>query len=420
MLALIATACGEHAGSGASDTPSRGTPPAPRYADELARVDAQLGRDRALAVEAPDAWPAHERVASTLLERAALTGQFEDYAGAVAALAAAQRLGGPDAPCATTVRVALAVHRIADARAALARCTRLPGAQPIAGAEHAALAADLALQEGRYADALRLARSALRERETPGDLARLALIHEATGAPAEALALLDRAERVDHADTHALRAWLALRRGLLALHRGRWDEALAHYLGAGERLSGWWLVEEHVAEVRALLGQTAQATAIYRDVLAAHPLPELMDAYARVLRASGQPAEAGAWIRRARDAHRRRQELLPEAADGHALAHLLAFEPRARTTLELARLNAARRASGDARLALARALLAADRPREAVAVVEAARAAGLDTAETHAVAHDALLRAGLADGANAEAALASAMNPRWRSQYAPP
>jgi tetratricopeptide (TPR) repeat protein len=416
VLALALCACHEPSGSGASDAPSP-APAAPGYAEELARVDADVERHRAAAGESRDAWPAHERLAQALLERARLSGRFEDHAGAVRAIAAAERLGGPRAGCATRVRVALAVHRLEAARTALAVCRGPP--PQVSAVEQTALQADLALHSGRYRDALQLARRVLEQRESPQDLARLALIHEATGAPAEALALLDRAERVDHANTPALRAWLALRRGLLALHRGRWDEALAHYLVAEKRLSGWWLVEEHVAEIHALLGQMAQAATIYRDVLATHPLPELMDAYAQVLRASGQLAEADAWIRRAREAHRGRQELLPEAADGHALGHLLAFEPRARATLELARRDAARRASGDARLALARALLAADRPREAVTVVEAARAAGLDTAETHAVAHDALLRAGLADAARAEAASASAMNPRWRSQYAP-
>lgn len=420
-LALAAGAChGPEDGSGASDAPSPGGPPAPHYADELARIDAEVARHSAAAGAARASWPAHEQLARTLLEKAALTGAFEDYAGAVAAITTAKGLAGADAVCATAACVALAVHRLAAAGAALKRCERLAVADADRGTELAALAAELAFQQGRYDAALRGARDVLERREMPRDLARLALIHEATGSPAEALALLDRAERADHADTPALRAWLAVRRGLVALHRGRWEEALAHYLAAQKRLAGWWLVDEHIAEVRALLGQAAAAATIYEGLLATQPRPEIMDAYARLLQAAGRPADADPWIRRAREAHRQRGQALPEAADGHALAHVLAFAPHAPATLALARRNAARQPNGEARLALARALLAANRPGEALAVVQAARATSWNTAELQAVTHAVLQRARLADRARAAAAQAGAMNPRWQAQYGTP
>ncbi|MGH6961840.1 MAG: hypothetical protein ACREE7_15265, partial [Dongiaceae bacterium] len=75
--------------------------------------------------------------------------------------------------------------------------------------------------------------------------------------------------------------------------------------------------------------------------------------------------------------------------------------------------------TGPAHVALARALLAAGQPREAVAAVRAARDRGWDTAELHAVTSRALREAGRQDEAAAEAALAQAMNPRWQAQFGP-
>ena len=416
--ALALTACNspDPAGAGASDAPSAApaAPAAPAYATELARVDGALAAARQSVAQDAAFWPGHERVARLLLERAALTGRFDDYAEAAATVDLMAR--GPRlALCPTGIRVHLAVHRLAAARALLDECGRGngPGTPP---AELLSLQADLAMQQGDLAQARRLAQGVLATRETPQDLARLARYYELTGAPAEALALLDRAEKIDHAATPVLRAWLALRRGLVALHRGRWEEALAHDLAAERWLAGWWLVEEHVAEVRALLGQTAAAVTAYERLLAQEPRPELMDALARLHLAHGRPDAAQALIAEARAQYRGRLERLPEAA-GHALAHDLAFAPATPATLALARRAA--QAGGAARLDLARALIAAQRWGDARAEIAALRATSWRTAELHAVAHEAFRRAGDPAAAAREAQAAAAMNPHWREQYLP-
>lgn len=419
LLALSATACGEPAGSGASDAPSA-QPAAARYADEIATLDLELARLRGAAQRNPTFWPAQEQLARHWLDRAWLTGSFEDLAAAAAAAQAVEHLGGKQALCPTGVRVNLAVHRLAAARSLLDSCGQSGVLTPEDRVGLDALQADLAFQGGHYAEALRLSRWVLQQRESPGDLARLALHHAVTGAPAEALALLDRAGKLDHAGTPKLRAWLALQRGLIALHRGRWEEALAHYLAAERELAGWWLVEEHIAEVRALLGERAAAAALYRRVLAGVEEPALMDALAVLLGELGQVDEAKGWIARARAVHQRRLGQLPEAAAGHALAHFLNFAPADPETLALARRDAGLRGLGDTRLALVRALLAAGRTDEAAREMRAVLASGWNTAPAHALAHVAFERAGHPRAARSEAELAASMNPRWREQYAAP
>ena len=54
-------------------------------------------------------------------------------------------------------------------------------------------------------------------------------------------------------------AWLHLQRGLLDLDRGRDAEAAVHYAAADAALDGWWLVEEHLAELDMRSGRWARA-----------------------------------------------------------------------------------------------------------------------------------------------------------------
>jgi hypothetical protein len=415
VLALTVTACDDRADAGVSDSPSAQAGAA-RYADEIAALDHELARAREAARRDAAFWPAYEQLARLWLDRAWLTGSFEDLAAAAAAAQAIEELGGVLASCPTGIRVNLAVHRLGAAQALVDGCEKSAMA-PAGKATLSALRADLALQAGRYGDALRLSRRALDRRESPADLARLALLHEVTGAPSEALALLDRAEKLDHAGTPKLRAWLALRRGLIALHRGRWEEALAHYLAAERHLAGWWRVDEHIAEVRALLGERTVAAALYRRVLASSEEPEIMDALAVLLRELGQPDEAREWIRRAEAAHRGRLAQLPEAAAGHALTHFLEFAAADPETLALARRDVVRRGRGDTRLALVRALLATGDVDGAGEEMRRVLASGWSTAETHALAQKVFDCAGNSRAAQSEAVAAASMNPRWREQY---
>jgi tetratricopeptide (TPR) repeat protein len=239
------------------------------------------------------------------------------------------------------------------------------------------------------------------------------------GHLSEALALMDRAERIDHGDSPHPRAWLALQRGLLALHRGRWDLALAHYQHALRLLPGWWLAREHVAEIHALQGQTELALQEYAAVIGDTGSPEFMDASARLLRERGDAAAAAPWIARARALYEQRLAQLPEATYGHGLDHYLQFGSPTEA-LALARRNQALRPNGEASIKLAAALLNAGQPAEALRWLRQTLDSGWRSAELHATAARTAAANGELAEAREQARLAKALNPKSGRQYGLP
>jgi tetratricopeptide (TPR) repeat protein len=249
----------------------------------------------------------------------------------------------------------------------------------------------------------------------------MALYRGMTGAPGEAAALLEAAEKRYHGGTASTRAWLRLQRALVALDQGRLDEALALLRLAADALPGWWLVDEHVAEIGWLQGDGAGARALLERLIAQHGQPEHMDALAQLLRDGGQPDAALPWIARAQAIHQQRLQAFPEAGIGHAVEHFLQFGPPEQA-LALARRNAELRPYGDAQITLAAALFRAGRAREAARWIRHVQASEWNTPRLHVVAaqvHAALGAQALAD---AHEARALAMNRYAKRLYsiAPP
>lgn len=419
-LACLIAGCSPAPQPGASNAPGAAraefsTP----YADALADATAAVSAADARTHAEPQAWIPREALALAYLDRAQLTGSYDDYATADRTLGEALELGGKPGPCLAAARVHLSLHRLRLAAAAVADCAARVQPGPGEQAELRGIAADVAFYGGHYDEALRGYRAALQLGESVGGLARLSQYYARTGAPAEAAALLDRAENVYHGDSARPLAWLALQRGLLSLDAGRWDEALAHYLRAARLMPGWWLADEHIAEIHALRGELADALARYQDIVQRTGAPEYMDAIARILLEQHQPAAAAEWTGRARAIYRQRLALLPEAAAGHAIDHFLLFEPLERDELlSIAQQDAVARPGAEAQIHLAQAYLRLGRGRDAAAVLRPVLASAWNTAKLHAVA--AQVFAAMSDeraAARAEAD-AVAMNPHALRMYA--
>jgi len=419
-LATVIAGCSPSPQSGASDragTPRAGEP-STRYADAFADatqvVDVAAGRVRADA----GSWIAQEALALAYLDRAQLSGSYDDHVAADRALQQALAAGPAPGPCLAAARIHATLHRLRQAAAAVAACESRLGLSSGERAELAGIAADVAFYEGRYDDALRGYRAALQLEESVTGLARLSQYHARTGAPAEAAALLDRAEHIYHGTSARPLAWLALQRGLLALDAGRWDDALAHYVRAQRLMPGWWLADEHAAEVYALRGEFGVALERYEELAQRTANPEYMDALARIFFEQGQPQRAAEWIGRAATAYRQRLRALPQAAAGHAIEHYLQFEPAGDELLAVARQDFAARPGAEGRIHLAQAYLRLGRAADAAVALKPVLTSPWNTAKLHTVA--ALVFAATRDGpaaARAEAQ-AVAMNPHAFRMYA--
>ena len=345
------------------------------YAATLAAVDATLaGLQRRIAARPTEALLEGQR-ASALLQRARLTGDYDDYARAEGAVQAAFARSPEGAgPFLTRASLNYSLHRLERVEADLVAAERAVLVGSDTRASLAAMRASLALQQGDAVAAEAGYRAALALHDSPTTHGALAIALSRQDRWDEAEAALDTAAAGYHGHSVEPLAWIALHRGIFDLTRERLDEALVHYDEALAIMPGWWLAQEHVAEIAVLQGRSDQALALYTDVVARTGLPEFMDAIAGVLADQGQPDDAARWRARARQVYERQLRQFPEAAAGHALQHYLDAGDRPAQALALAQANAAIRPNAEALGLLAQAYGALGRDRDAADAAARARA----------------------------------------------
>jgi tetratricopeptide (TPR) repeat protein len=298
------------------------------YAAGAADLDAQVIAAEARISRQPDSWMDVERAANMHLNRGRYCDRWDDYAAADSLMARAFEIAPEGAgPFLGRARLNFTMHRFDQVEADLVRAESQLLLSPRVHSEIEALRADVALEQGRFDDALaayRRAAGAQRNFDTlarlAGGLAKSESLDAADATYAQAAAALPRSATKE-------RAWVSLQRGLVALQANDLDRALRHYREAKQQFPGWWLADEHIAEALALQGHDERAMAIYQDVLARTGDPEFMDAMARIYRSRGDEANATHWIALARKGHAARLARFPEAAAGHAKQHVKDFGP---------------------------------------------------------------------------------------------
>ncbi len=388
-----------------SDAPTERPPKALTAAER-----AEQGFDRKIAFHEhrlqaqPSAWLHLDMVAAAQLGLAHLRGSYDPYDKAEDALRAAYTQAPAGAgPHLTRARLAFTLHRFDRVEPALRRVERALVIDSDVRRAVAELRAALAFQRGDLAAAEATLVRLIDERPTVTALARLAQVRWKSGDFARAEAGFVAALALAPSSDGERRAWLELMRGLLDLDRDRFDEALAHYRAADAAFSGWYLVEEHIAEIHARKGEHERARRQYERLVARTNNPELMDALAATYAALGRSADARNMTARARRAYEAQLTKYPEASYGHALDHFLDAGDVARS-VALAEKNAALRPNGEALAALAMAYHRAGRHDDATAVLDRAMNTAWRTPAIYATAADIFG----ATGATARAASARA------------
>jgi tetratricopeptide (TPR) repeat protein len=328
-----------------------------------------------------------EILSSLYLERARLSGDYDDYGRAEDALEVAIRHSPPGGgPLLARAQLSYAVHRLARASADLDAAERWVIKRPAEADVIARLRTDIAFHSGQYALARRRYGKELAARPSAERAVALAQLEWKTGHFDRAEALFAKARALAAGADPPLRAWLALSEGMMELDRGRFEAAIRCFdRGLADRPRAWAL-EEHRAEALASLGREEEALPIYLDLVARVADPEFMDAAAQIYEKQGDAEAARALVAAARAGYEKRLQRFPEATAGHALDFFLRRDPPA--ALPVAELNAKARPGGEAAVLLARAYLANGRPAEARRIVEATLATEWRTADLHAVAAD--------------------------------
>ncbi len=356
------------------------------YASLLNDLDLRIASFRKLATERPKEWPFAELVGKALQERALLTGRVEDLGEASRFLEGAFQVApSGSGPAITAAKVSLSLHKIADAKKYLQLSQNwkiLPGRNRAANYQIAGI---IALLTGDYDASIANFRDC--ELVLPGYcLAEIANYYLNTSGYSEAEAIYQKQLASTQSSQFQQRAWLNLQLATVMMKRGQYQLAMGYLLQADKELPGWWLVEEHIAEVSAILGQREKAIEVYKRVIANTGLPQYMDALAGLYSEAGKTKEAEELTAQARKIWLEKLNEYPEALSGHALEHFLSSKSDNKLALDLAEKNHQNRPWGESKLMLAEAYLNSSNPAQAAELVEQILATPYRSAEVYEVA----------------------------------
>lgn len=314
-----------------------------------------------------------EKLLGATWHRFRVVGRIEDAERALALVSE------PQSPLSGSARgnflhavVLAGFHRFREAESALQRAETM-------GYETADLArqrADLLVALGRYEE---LDEDFRRSGELVGDFDTLAhradlrvLMGDLAGAERQYWAAQSLYRDINPVPL----AWLHTQMGIALLRFGQIERAAEFFSAAVERLPGYYLAEEHLAECEFLLGRLEQSRARYLRVIESTGQPEFMAALAEVESARGDHAAAAEWNRRADLAFRRLIDRHGLAFAQHAAEFFLAQGDLA-TAQRLADDNLALRQDAGSWLLQAEVALASEDRRTACNALDKIRSARL-------------------------------------------
>jgi tetratricopeptide (TPR) repeat protein len=193
---------------------------------------------------------------------------------------------------------AFKLHRLADVDAMLRNVSSVYESD-----EGRLIRADLDFQHGRYQMAENGYIGVLQRERSWGALARLAHLRGKMGDVTGADRLYEEAEDQLTAKEMRSYAWLEVQRGFLDFARGQYGEARLHYRRADAAHPGYWLVEEHIAELFGAEGRYEEAAAIFERVVSTIERPDLEQAIGELYELAGSMEAAAYWKKRALTAY---------------------------------------------------------------------------------------------------------------------
>jgi len=232
-------------------------------------------------------------------QKAAIAGDLAELAEIIAAIDdSLTALGNPGDLYLLKANAAFKLHKLADVAAALRSVPSVYDSD-----EGRLIRADLDFQRGDYLAAENGYAEVLSHERSWGALARLAHLRGKMGDPACADGLYEEAQDQLTAKEMRAYAWLAVQRGFLHFVGGRHGKARTHYRGADTAYPGYWLVEEHIAELLGAEGRYDEAAGILERVVSTVDRPDLDQAIGELYELAGHSELARHWEGRALSAY---------------------------------------------------------------------------------------------------------------------
>lgn len=381
------------------------------FESELDRIDQAIGEFQACAFAPPIDSERATKYVYLVYQRASLTGSLAGFDVAEKSLQRAIAELGPASDLYfLKANLDFKFHRLAAVRDDLQT-----GRDLLDTMQGRALRADLDFQEGRYQEAKAGYEAIIKEDLTWDNLARLAYFKFKMGDITAADQLYVEAEDELTAKEMRHYAWVELQRGVLKLRQGCYEEAASHYDRAERAYSGYWLVDDHKAELLGAEGKFAEAAQLYEGVIARAPRPEFQQALGELYETLGKRD-------RAEDCYQKALAGYLESAgrgDVHFYHHLADFYADVREdgaeAVKWARRDIALRRNFSTLAALAWSLYRAGEFAEALETMQQALSTGAADAHLFFQAAKIYQSAGGNGHGDRYLQMAQAINPQYRS-----
>jgi Flp pilus assembly protein TadD len=267
------------------------------YAAEMRRIDDDIAqKDGATSSADPERITRH---VYRLYQKASLCGDLAGLTAVGRAIDdAITLLSNPGDLYLLKAHVAFKLHKLADVQSALLAVPSVYDSD-----EGRLIRADLDFQHGRYQAAQSGYVDVLERERSWGALARLAYLCGKMGDAIGADRLYGEAQDQLTAKEMRAYAWLEVQRGFLDFAHGQHGAARLHYQRADAAYPGYWLVDEHIAELLGAEGRYDDAAAIYQQIASSGHRPELEQAIGELCELGGRDGAAVYWKERALGAY---------------------------------------------------------------------------------------------------------------------
>ncbi len=331
-------------------------------------------------------WLEHQSIATAYIHRARYTQNWQDWDTANHHIEQAFTLAiEGSGPFLTRATLNFSLHKFPEAETDLDRALNKIIIQNQEKSDILSRKAELAFQRGelqRTHDLLTQAEQLHTSATIKVQQGNLAF---KTGDLERARTLIDEAISLVDPDDTSLLAWVTLQRGVLELESGHIKEANAFFLKANIHFTGWFLIEEHLAETFAILGHHHTARTMYEDIISRVPAATFIEALAESCEALHDDTCANTQRQLAKNTYFKDLNDHPQSAYGHAMDFFLQQEDTT-LMLDIAQKNYDLRPGFDPATKLAQAHIRAGQLAQAQPLIESALDAGWSTAELHATA----------------------------------
>jgi tetratricopeptide (TPR) repeat protein len=269
------------------------------YAAEMQRIDDDIAKADAGCSGRPTDPDRITRHVYRLYQKASISGNLAGLTAVEHVIDdALPLLSNPGDLYLLKAHAAFKLHKLADVHAALLAVPSVYDSE-----EGRLIRADLDLQHGHYQAAESGYVDVLHRERSWGALARLAYLRGKMGDVAGADRLYEAAEDQLTAKEMRAYAWLEVQRGFLDFAGGRPSAARLHYRRADAAYPGYWLIDEHIAELLGSEGRYDEAVVIYQRIASTVGRPDLEQASGELYELAGQSERAAHWKERALTAY---------------------------------------------------------------------------------------------------------------------